>query len=418
MEDPYVALGVRRDASQDDIRAAYRKLAKLHHPDLNPGNAEAEEKFKTVSAANELLSDPDKRARFDRGEIDAAGQERQRAGYRDQAESAAGHRYSRAGPQDEAWDGADFNDLFGSMFNQSRRASGGPRRGEDRHYTLTAAFLDAVNGATRRLTLPDGRALDVKIPPGTSQGQVLRLRGQGGGGIAGGADGDALIEIDIDPHPFFERRGNDIRLVLPVTVAEAALGGSIKVPTPAGPVMMRIPPHSAPFRHRYGTSTARARRSEPCRRPRRRSAGHAACRHRATRSGSRGIPQDLDAGTAFQSASRIGGPVMITIDVLVNQTEGLNRVDLELWIRNDWVRPEVVGGVLCFGEIDVARVILIRELRDDLDVNDAALPVVLSLIDQLYDLRRHVRHLSEVLQDAVPSDVRAEISERLTARML
>ncbi len=244
LEDPYVALGVRRDASQDDIRAAYRKLAKLHHPDLNPGNAEAEEKFKTVSAANELLSDPDKRARFNRGEIDAAGQERQRAGYRDQAESAAGHRYSRSGPQDEAWDGADFNDLFGSMFNQSRRANSGPRRGEDRHYTLTAAFLDAVNGATRRLTLPDGRTLDVRIPPGTSQSQVLRLRGQGGGGTAGGADGDALIEIDIAPHPFFERRDNDIRLVLPVTVAEAALGGSVQVPTPAGPVMMRIPPHS------------------------------------------------------------------------------------------------------------------------------------------------------------------------------
>ncbi len=108
---------------------------------------------------------------------------------------------------------------------------------------------------------------------------------------------------------------------------------------------------------------------------------------------------------------------MITIDVLVNQTERLNRADLELWIRNDWVRPEVIGDVLCFGEIDVARVILIRELRDDLDVNEAALPVVLSLIDQLYDLRRHVQHLSEVLQDAVPSDVRAKISERLTARI-
>ena len=245
LEDPYATLGVSRAASPDEIRTAYRKLAKLHHPDLNPGNAAAEEKFKTVSAANELLSDPEKRARFDRGELDAAGQERQNGpSYRDHAEGAAGQRYSRAGPQAQSWDGADFSDLFGSMFNQSRRADSGPRQGEDQRYTLTAAFLDAVNGATRRLTLPDGRTLDVKIPPGTTQGQVLRLRGQGGGGIAGGPDGDALIEIDIAPHPFFERRGNDIDLVLPVTVAEATLGASVQVPTPAGPVMMRIPPHS------------------------------------------------------------------------------------------------------------------------------------------------------------------------------
>ncbi|MEO6012365.1 MAG: DnaJ C-terminal domain-containing protein [Devosia sp.] len=245
MEDPYATLGVARSASQNDIRIAYRKLAKLHHPDLNPGNAAAEEKFKSISAANELLSDPDKRARFDRGEIDGAGQERPSGPtYREQAESAAGKRYSRSGPQAEAWDGADFSDLFGSMFNQGRRASSGPRQGDDQRYGLTAAFLDAVNGATRRMTLPDGRTLDVKIPPGTRQGQVLRLRGQGGGGVANGPNGDALIEIDIQPHRFFERRGNDINLVLPVTVAEAALGGSIQVPTPAGPVMMRIPPHS------------------------------------------------------------------------------------------------------------------------------------------------------------------------------
>ncbi|MEO8683217.1 MAG: J domain-containing protein [Devosia sp.] len=245
MEDPYVTLGIASSASQDDIRAAYRKLAKLHHPDLNPGNAASEEKFKTVSAANELLSDPDKRAKFDRGELDAAGQERSSGpNYREHAEGAAGQRYSRAGPQPEAWDGADFSDLFGSMFNQGRRSSNGPRPGEDQRYKLTAAFLDAVNGATRRLTLPDGRTLDVKIPPGTAQGQVLRLKGQGDPGLAGGTNGDALIEIDIAHHRFFERSGNDISLVLPVSMAEAALGGPVQVPTPGGPVMMRIPPHS------------------------------------------------------------------------------------------------------------------------------------------------------------------------------
>lgn len=245
MEDPYVTLGVARSASQDDIRAAYRKLAKLHHPDLNPGNATAEDRFKAVSAANELLSDPDKRAMFDRGELDADGQERpSRPNYREQADGAAGQRYSRAGPDAQAWDGVDFSDLFGSMFNQGRPSGSRPRPREDQRYTLTAAFLDAINGATRRLTLPDGRTLDVKIPPGTAQGQVLRLKGQGGTSGAGAPAGDALIEIDIAPHPFFERSGQDISLVLPVTIAEAVLGGSVKVPTPLGPVMMRIPPGS------------------------------------------------------------------------------------------------------------------------------------------------------------------------------
>lgn len=245
MEDPYVTLDISRDASQGDIRSAYRKLAKQHHPDLNPGNAAAEATFKTVSAANELLSDPEKRARFDRGEIDAAGQERPSGpSYREQAESAAGQRYSRSGPQSQGWDDADLNDLFGSMFNQGRRPASGPRQGEDQRYTLTATFFDAVNGATRRLTLPDGRVLDVKIPAGTSQGQVLRLRGQGGFGVAGGPGGDALIEINIAAHRFFERNGQDINFVLPISLTEAVLGGSVQVPTPAGPVKMRIPPHS------------------------------------------------------------------------------------------------------------------------------------------------------------------------------
>ncbi|MGV8853036.1 MAG: DnaJ C-terminal domain-containing protein [Devosia sp.] len=244
MEDPYATLGISRDASQDAIRTAYRKLAKQHHPDLNPGNVAAEETFKTVSAANEMLSDPEKRGRFDRGEIDASGQERPSGpNYREHADSAAGQRYSRAAPQAQGWDDAELSDLFGSMFNQGSRR-GGPRQGEDQRYTLRAAFLDAVNGATSRLTLPDGRILDVKIPPGTSQGQILRLRGLGGSGIAGGPGGDALIEIDVAPHRFFERNGKDINLIVPITLSEAVLGGSVQVPTPAGPVKMRIPPQS------------------------------------------------------------------------------------------------------------------------------------------------------------------------------
>jgi len=246
VEDPYKTLGVAKSASQDDIRRAYRKLAKKHHPDLNPGNTKAEDIFKGVTAANDLLSDPERRARFDRGEIDASGQEQApRTSYRDYAEGDAGRRYSRGGADSAGWNTDDFADIFGSAFGSGRgRASDRPQRGPDEHYTLTANFLDAINGATQRLTLPDGRTLNAKIPPGTADGQVLRLRGQGGPGWNGGTPGDALIEIQIAPHRFFIRDGQDIRMELPVTVSEAVLGGPIEAPTPAGAVRVRIPPGS------------------------------------------------------------------------------------------------------------------------------------------------------------------------------
>jgi DnaJ-class molecular chaperone len=246
MEDPYKTLGVSRDASQDDIRRAYLKLAQKHHPDLNPGNAKAEARFKAVAAANDLLSDPGKRGKFDRGEIDADGQEQpSRPSYRDHAEGESGRRYSRTGPQTSGWSAGEFGGIFDALFNEERRADGEARmRGRDELYALTAGFLDAINGATSRLTLPGGATLDVKIPPGTADGQVLRLRGQGSAGWNGGLSGDALIEIHVTPHRYFERDGQDIRLELPVTLPEAVLGGSIEVPTPRGPVRMRIPPHS------------------------------------------------------------------------------------------------------------------------------------------------------------------------------
>ena len=244
MEDPYQTLGVAREASADDIRKAYRKLAKKLHPDLNPGNKEAEEQFKRVASAHSLLSDTEKRGRFDRGEIDASGQEQmRRPAYRDYAESAPGRRYS-AGHGSEEWSQDDLSDMFGSMFNDQRRQGARETRGRDARYTLTTSFLNAVNGATQRLTLPDGRTLDVRIPPGTEEGQTLRLRHQGGAGQNGAADGDALIEISIAPHPFFTRHGRDIRMELPVTLAEAVRGGPVQIPTPAGPVTMKIPPHS------------------------------------------------------------------------------------------------------------------------------------------------------------------------------
>lgn len=240
-DDPYAVLGVPRTATHDEIRRAYRKLAKQHHPDLNPGNAEAEARFKAASSAHDLLGDPDKRARFDRGEIDAAGNERApQHGWREHADSAAGRRYAHSG----AIDPDDLEDILGMFAAEQQRRASAPRQGRDEHYTLTTDFLSAVNGATTRLTLPDGRTLDVKIPQGAEDGQALRLRGQGGPGRNGGPPGDALILLHIAPHRFYSRDGNDIRLTLPVTLAEARLGGPVPVPTPGGPVNLRIPPDS------------------------------------------------------------------------------------------------------------------------------------------------------------------------------
>ena len=248
MPDPYETLGVKRDASADAIRSAYRKLAKTHHPDLNPGDAAAEAKFKQISAAHQLLSDPEKRARFDRGEIDADGNEAPpRPRYRDYAQASAGQRYN-GGRADQSgnWSSDDFESMFGSMFNDpgGPRRRQGPMRGADAQYTLAVGFLDAVNGATTRLTLPEGGTLDVRIPPGTDDGTILRLRGKGGPGHAGGPPGDALIAVHVTPHRFFTREGQDIRLDLPVTLSEAVLGGPVEIPTPGGPVRMRIPPGS------------------------------------------------------------------------------------------------------------------------------------------------------------------------------
>jgi DnaJ-class molecular chaperone len=254
-EDPYKILGVRKDASAEDIRAAYRKLAKKHHPDLNPGNKAAEEKFKAVSAANELLSDAEKRARYDRGEIDESGAEKAPPrSYRQYAESGAGERYAYAGG--DAGFGENFEDLFSTLFRDRAGpgATGGSARGRDDHYTLTASFLDAVNGATNRLTLPDGQTLDVKIPPGTLDGQILRLRGRGGPGRGGGPAGDALIDIRIAPHKFFKREGQDIRLELPVSVAGGEGDG-------ADPWRAGGDDGAAGIRYRDGTAAEGARRA-------------------------------------------------------------------------------------------------------------------------------------------------------------
>ena len=236
--DPYQTLGVKKDASQAEIQKAYRRLAKKLHPDLNPGNKQAEEQFKEVSAAYDLLGDAQKRARFDRGEIDASGAERPRQRYyRDFADAGTSNPYaSDAGFADFAGGDDFFSEIFG------RQARGNIRmRGQDAHYRLALDFLDAINGGKQQLTLPDGSVLDVAIPPGTRDGQVLRLRGKGSPGIGGGPPGDALIEIEVRPHRIFTRKGDDIHLELPISLREAVLGGKVKVPTPSGEVTMSIP---------------------------------------------------------------------------------------------------------------------------------------------------------------------------------
>ena len=240
--DPYETLGVSRTATQDEIRTAFRKIAKKNHPDLNPGDSAAEDRFKAANAANEILSDADRRAKFDRGEIDAAGQERQaqrpdRQYYRDFAQGSAGARYGAGAGLDPE----DLGDIFGEYFSSREPGGSRPRKGADRRYRLEVPFLSAINGATERLTLPTGETVDVRIPAGIEDGQALRLRGKGDPGRNGGPDGDALIEVGIVPHRSFRRAGRNVELDLPVTLAEVVLGGKVPVPTPRGEVNLMIP---------------------------------------------------------------------------------------------------------------------------------------------------------------------------------
>jgi DnaJ-class molecular chaperone len=237
--DPYEVLGVPRSATAAEIQKAYRKLAKKLHPDLNPGNAAAEEKFKEVASANDLLSDPEKRRRFDAGEIDASGAERPpQQFYRRYAGGGAGDAENPYASDSGYADLMD-EDILSSLFRGARQR--GPAPGRDIRYHLPIDFLTAVNGGTSRVGLPDGSTLDVAIPAGARDGQILRLRGKGEPGHGGGAPGDGLVELEVKPHRFFTREGNDIHLTLPVSLSEAVLGGEVKVPTPTGAVSMRAP---------------------------------------------------------------------------------------------------------------------------------------------------------------------------------
>jgi DnaJ-class molecular chaperone len=241
MKDPYDALGIERTATDKEIGTAYRRLAKEYHPDLHPGDKTAESRFKEISAAYQILKDPDKRGRYDRGEIDAGGQERpERSFYRAHADAEDGAKYAR---YEDFADFADKSDIFADLFRQTgdgRRAHI-KMRGADIAYSLRIGFLEAANGAKKRVTMPDGVALDITVPEGVLDRQTLRLKGKGHPGLGGGPPGDAYIEIHIEPHPVFERKDNNIHITLPITLGEAVLGGKIDVPTIKGAVSMTIP---------------------------------------------------------------------------------------------------------------------------------------------------------------------------------
>jgi DnaJ-class molecular chaperone len=242
MKDPYETLGVAKTASADEIRTAYRKLAKKLHPDLNPGDKQAEERFKELASANDLLSDPERRRRFDAGEIDASGAEKAPPNaryYRDYA-AQGGNPYENHSAYGDFAQGDDlFADLLRRSAEQARR-----RPGADLHYELAVDFLDVVNGATKTITLPQGGTLNVTIPAGVEDGQILRLRGKGAPSPGEGPPGDALVQIVVTPHRHFTREGADILLDLPITVKEAALGAEVRTPTPTGSVMLKIPKRS------------------------------------------------------------------------------------------------------------------------------------------------------------------------------
>jgi len=257
--DLYQRLGLKRGASEAEIKKAYRSLAKQLHPDRNKDNPQAAQRFAEVTRAYDLLSDKDKRAQYDRGEIDEEGNPKMPFG--------AGFGGARPGPGagpgaagfegfTNFGDAADLSDLFEGLFGAAgarggrtggfggfRQRSRAPQKGADIAYRLKVPFVDAATLAPQRIRLADGKTIDLKLPKGVEDGTKIRLAGKGQPGPGG--NGDAIVTVSIAPHPFFRREGNNIRIDLPVTLREAVLGAKVKVPTPEGPVMMTIPKGSS-----------------------------------------------------------------------------------------------------------------------------------------------------------------------------
>ena len=246
MRDPYQILGVSKSSTADEIKSAYRKLAKKLHPDVNPGRKDIEQKFKEITAAYDLLSDKDKRARFDRGEVDAQGNERAYSSADSNPYGAGNWRNPRGGPAggDPFGQFSNADDIFaefmGSMRGNKRTASATSVRGPDVTYSLAIPFVDAALGGKRRLTLSSGKTIDVSVPPGTDEGNKLRLRGLGMAGTGGGP-GDAIIELHVEPHAYFVRKDFDIQLDVPISLPEAVLGATVKVPTLETGVSVKVP---------------------------------------------------------------------------------------------------------------------------------------------------------------------------------
>jgi DnaJ-class molecular chaperone len=255
MRDPYEVLGVAKGASDAEIKKSFRTLAKKHHPDTKGGDPAAQKRFQEISAAYDILGDKEKRAKFDAGEIDAGGNPR---GFDPRSYGHEGGPFGQGaggGSRDFhfTWtnegDAAEtlraediFSDLLGGL--GGRRGRGQPRKGEDFPISATVSFEEAARGGTRRMMLPNGEQIDVKIPAGLKDGQHIRLKGRGGTGRNGGPAGDVLIAVSVAPHPWFTRDGNDLRIDLPITLTEAVLGGKVEVPTLSGSVQMTIPPNS------------------------------------------------------------------------------------------------------------------------------------------------------------------------------
>jgi DnaJ-class molecular chaperone len=256
MKDPYEVLGVAKSASEAEIKKAFRALAKKHHPDKHAGDAAAQKRFQEISGAYDILGDKDKRAQFDAGAIGADGNPRgfdpRASGFRQGnpfggGASGPGGREFHFSFDDNPGGPAGFEDIFADLMGGGRRGRGGtarPAKGEDFSAAVTVSFGEAATGGTRRVVLQNGEQIDVKIPVGVKDGQVVRVKGRGGAGRGGGPSGDILLSVSVAPHPWMTRDGNDIRMDLPVTLKEAVLGAKVPAPTLTGTVSLSVPPNS------------------------------------------------------------------------------------------------------------------------------------------------------------------------------